>query len=346
MTELRDIESLYGRIRTVLAYLDAPVLIVNMSYKTAYVNPAFETAFQVNFKDALGMDLAHYLPPSSAEALVEAGEKVKQNLSVRREVLHEGGRFYSVGVSAITDDNAHVTGLVYSFTDMTKERELEKVKAQFISTLLNDLHAPLFDILECFRRLETDLGPTDGRKSIVRTGYDKAQEAMNHVERLLHITDSMTGELKLSRSQHDLGLLVGSAVGSLQPKADRERVYIHTFPMKLPPIYCDQDKLLQVIIHLINNQINFAGQSATVAISGSVSAEVDPRYVFVSIGQTGRTLSPQELPEMIADDEKRPSDCDPECVAVAKIISAHGRRLSLVGVPDMGSAVVLTLPAK
>jgi len=346
VTELKDIESLHGRIRTVLAYLDAPVLIVSMGYKTAYINPAFEEAFQVSFRDALGKDLEHFLPPSAVESLVETGEKVKEIGKQRRIVLQQGGRFHSVGASPITDESAHVTGIVYSFTDITKERQLERVKAEFISMLLNDLHAPLFDILETFKRLESSVKRADPGFSLLQQGTGRAQDVVNRLEQLLHITDSISGELRISKSVCDLSLLLSSANDSLKSKAAQEMVSLQTFQVKIPNVNCDKDKILQVFIHLINRQIINAGKGRTVTVSGCVNDEKDAHTVFVCIAQTGKTLAQDEVPEMFPDDELRSKECDPACLAVARIISAHGGSLSLVGIEDMGSTIVLTLPVE
>jgi len=286
------------------------------------------------------------MPPSAVEALVEAGERAREGGTQRRFNLHEGGHFHSVGVSPITDENSRVTGIVYSFTDITKERQLERVKAEFISMLLNDLHAPLFDILETFKRLESTIKQNDPGAVLLRQGSGRAQEVMQHLDRLLHITDSISGDLRITKSDCDLSLLISSAIDSLRGKAQREQVNLHSFSMKIPCINCDKDKLLQVFIHLINNQIVAAGKGRTVAISCNVSDEKNPNSVYLCIAQTGKTLSQDDVPEMFTDEELRTRECDPGCLAVSRIVGAHGGNISLVGIEDMGSTVVLNLPVR
>ncbi len=197
MADLKDIESLHGRIRTVLQYLEMPVLIVNSKYKTAYINPAFEKSFGASFRDSLGKDMGHFLTPSMVDIMVMAGEEVLEKRDSHRFTLQDGNNYHSVGTSPITDDNERITGMVFSFTDITKERQLDKVKADFISLLLNDLQAPLFDIMDTFKFIETKAESGSSMIPEIKRGLERAKEMIGHLERMLHVTDSISGEITL-----------------------------------------------------------------------------------------------------------------------------------------------------
>lgn len=344
MTELKEIGDLQGRFRTILSYLDAPVLIVSTNYKTAYINPAFEKVFGVNLHEALGKDVAHFLAPSLVELLVSAGEKTKNNAERTKVILEDGALYFSVVVSAITDEKGRLTGLVYSFTDLTKEKQLERVKAEFISMLLNDIHAPLREIQNTFLELDKTTKGNDALKKLLKSSIDITREVISRLERLLYITDSISGDLKLSLVECDVPTLISNAVASLQAKAKADGTLLHYFFDRLPLVKADTDKLLQVLIHIISKALNIAGAGKTVGVCASVDSKSNPRKIYISIAQTKRAFTPHDIPE-IFDEEEAPPACDPACIAVNRIVKAHRGKLDILKDTDgLGGVVILELP--
>lgn len=343
MTELREIGDLQGRFRTILAYFDAPVLIVSTNYKTAYVNPAFEKTFSITLHEALGNDLAHFLAPSLVDLLVSGGEKAKEKRGPVRLGFGEGGRYFSVAVNPIIDEQDRITGIVYSFTDLTKEKQLERVKAEFISMLLNDIHSPLRELQNSFLELDKVI-KDDSRKKLVKDSIDKTREVIGHLEKLLYITDSISGELRLSLVDCDISTLLANAVGSIQGKAKTEGVILHYFFNSLPLVKADTDKLLQVLIHLISKAVNFAGAGKTVVVGAGVDSKSNPTKIYISVAQTRKAFSADDMPEIFEEDEV-PSACDPGCIAVNRIIKAHHAKLSVLqDTEGLGGAMILELP--
>jgi|GEM_PF-2117105 len=347
----QGIKTLQGRMRTLLAYLETPVLIVSAAYKAAYINPAFEQAFVVTFRETLGKDLSSFLPPSAAETLTEIGEEAKSKEQSLRMVLHEGGRYFSVGISPIHDDKGRITGLVYNFTDISKERQLDQVKADFISLLLNDLREPLIEIAKSYDTIKAGLKKKSSLLSVVDTGIERTEEIMGQLEQMLYVTDSISGELRLSKTDNDPEMLVSTAVDSLKSLAGKSHSIIELFAAKgLPQLSCDRDKVMQVLIYLITEQIKATGEDETVTVGLNAILDGDPDGPYdrpagltFSVAQPHETLDRSDMPEFFEDDSKGPST-DPTRLAAAKIIEAHGATFSLVGIEGHGCALTVTFP--
>ncbi len=333
-----------GQMRTLLAYLETPVLIVTSSYKTAYINPAFEQVFLLEFKEVLGKDFSSYLPPSAVEVLVEAGEQVKADGAPSRFMLHEGNHYFTVGASAIKSDGGKITGLVYNLTDVTNARQLEQLRADFITLLLNDLREPLAEISFIFSKMDAALPGASPLKPDVETGSERLKELMNNLDQWLHVTDSIGEHLSLSEGDNNPGALLSTAVNSLKKMAAKSGVRVEMSGSRMAPTWkCDRDKILQVFIYLITEQIKQAGKDGTVSVGLNVVCNNGvPERLIVGVAQPGTVIESSQIPELT--DGTSSSHADPTRVAAGKIIAAHDGQFHLTKTANTGCAMVVSFP--
>jgi len=337
--------NLQGHMRTLLAYLETPVMITSGNYKTAYVNPAFEQAFVVEFRDTIGKDIYSFLPPSSAEVLIEAGETTRNQGASQRFILRQGAKYFSVGVSSVSNEEGRVTGVVYNFTDVTKEHQLEQVKADFISLILNDLRNPLFQITKNFDDIKKELDKSSPLLSLVEEGIENSNDVLENIEQYLHVTASISGHLELTKSEIDPEILLSTAVASLRKTAAKSNVTLEHFSLKrLPTWSCDRDKMLQVFICMITEQIKAGGTNGTVSVGIDASLKGDkPDKLFISAAQPNKYVERDDLPELLGEPVPGGSS-DPTRIAIKKIIDAHDGIFSLVGVEGYGSSLTVAFP--
>jgi len=327
-----------------LAYLETPVLIATSSYKTAYINPAFEKIFLVEFRDVLGKDFSSYLPPSAVEVLTGAGERVKETGVPSRFLLREGNRHFTVGASAIRNDSGRITGLLFNLADVTKARQLEQLRADFISLLLNDLRAPLAEISFIFSKMGLSLPGDSSLRSDIESGAERVRELMDHLDGWLYVTNSIGEEIKLSESENNPGMLLSTAVNSLKRLAGKSRVTVETFGARVVSTWrCDRDKILQVFIYLVTEQIKRAGEGGTVSVGLSLLCnDGAPERLVVAVAQPSAVIEDSEVPELFGDVSS--GHADPTRVATGKIIAAHDGRFHLVRTANSGCAMVVSFP--
>lgn len=340
-----NIVTIQGQMRTLLAYLETPVLITSANYKTAYINPSFEKSFIVAFRETLGKDISAFMAPSSAELLVKTGEEAKNRREPLRVTLNHGSLVFNIGASPIVNEDGRITGLVYNFTDVTKDRQLEQVKADFISMLLNDLRTPILEISKSLEKIKSTLDPKSPLLQIAESGWENSNDVLKHLEQLLHVTESISGELHLTLTEVDAVMLLSTAIGSLKNTAGKTGVTAEQYSLRrLPSWKCDREKILQVLIFIIAEQIKSAGPGGTVTVGANVSYKGDrPKKLFFSAAQPTKTLDRTDMPELFGEDVHGTS-YDPTKMAVRKIIEAHKGTLSIQGVEGHGCAFTAAFP--
>jgi PAS domain-containing protein len=97
-----------GPDRSLLAFLDAPVLVGDPEGCTVYVNPAFEDRFEVSQSDACGTPLAQLFEGGGREAMLRAVAAVCSGDESVRFQLRERGLRFSAVASPIFAQNENV----------------------------------------------------------------------------------------------------------------------------------------------------------------------------------------------------------------------------------------------
>jgi PAS domain S-box-containing protein len=94
--------------RSLLDYLDAPVVVGDPDGRAVYVNPAFERGFSVTRDEWRGRPLAEIFEGGGREALLRAVAELCADSNTRRFRLRVRGRAYAAVVSAIDSEQGRV----------------------------------------------------------------------------------------------------------------------------------------------------------------------------------------------------------------------------------------------
>src|SRR5262245_17898991 len=115
------------------------------------------------------------------------------------------------------------------------------------------------------------------------------------VEDLLDISRITTGKLDFNRQPTDLKAIVGSAVEAMRPSAEVLGIHLHQTLDTLPRVlWCDRDRIQQVVWNLLSNAIKFTRHGGTV----DVRLESGPASARIRISDTGIGIHSEFLPHV------------------------------------------------
>jgi len=79
----------------------------------------------------------------------------------------------------------------------------------------------------------------------------------------------------------------------LRPMADEKKIALEVgLDQRLPLVHADPDRVLEVLINLVDNAIKFTPTEGSVMVQASM-VEADPGYVYISVSDTGRGIGPE-----------------------------------------------------
>jgi nitrogen-specific signal transduction histidine kinase len=157
--------------RSLLDYLDAPVLVGDPEGQVVHLNPAFERQFDVSLEDARGGMVAAVFEGGARESLLCAVAEVCGGKSCIRFQVREQGSGYNVMASPISADSDRV-GVIILFEEERRENRqaLDCTKGMQI---------PLDELGRCLSDFSERLGRQgDERNRAVLDDATKALETL------------------------------------------------------------------------------------------------------------------------------------------------------------------------
>jgi hypothetical protein len=168
---------------------------------------------------------------------------------------------------------------------------------------------------------------------------------------LLEATRAESGKLRLERRCIDIGELVHQAAAMMRQTAAEKRVRLEAEPVEaMPLVYADPDRVLEVLINLIDNGIKFTLPNGLVVVKASRVA-TDPTAVYLSVSDSGRGIPAESLSQVFERLYRDPDTADGNRAGLGlglyiarEIVVLHGGRMWVASELGSGSTFSFTLP--
>jgi PAS domain S-box-containing protein len=262
--------------------------------------------------------------------------------------LHEGitNQDFLVSVFPMLDEQGEVRGAVHIAHDITRQKQMERLKDEMISSVSHEMRTPLTAILGFIEfMLEQKLSPEKQR--------DYLQTVLRETLRLNELINNF---LDLQRLQAELETYHMEPV-QVEPLLQRTAHSFagasakHTFlvacPAHLPPALGDSRRLEQVLRNLATNAIRFSPKGGKITL-GATAGEGD---VTIWVQDEGIGIPFEDLERIFApfyrvDDSDRriPGGIGLGLALVREMIKAHGGRVWAESTLGRGSTFYFTLP--
>ena len=242
-------------------------------------------------------------------------------------------------------------GLLHSL-DMMRKQQLE-FKNEFLSHVSHELRTPLTCIHQYVTLVLDGLAGPVATEQVdhLRTVLKSVGQLHAMIRDLLEATRAESGKMRIEPRCISIGELIGQALSMMKGAAAEKQIRVEaTIDPAIPLVYADPDRILEVLINLIDNGIKFTSEGGEVNINASM-VETDPSAVYISVTDTGRGISSQALPRIF---ERLFQDADAVDgnrtglglgLYIAKeIVILHGGRMWAASEPANGSTFSFHLP--
>ena len=194
---------------------------------------------------------------------------------------HEGQRIPVEVKMALVDTEAQrfIAAFVY---DVTRRRELERLKDELIATASHELRTPLTGMYGCLAMLRDgsvgELG--EEARSFVDMSFASCERLVRLVNDMLDVEKLAAGKVQFVFAPHSVRALVDRAMREMQTYADQHGVTLAVGGSDDATIHADADRLVQVLVNLLSNAIKFSprGQAVEVRVE-----RVAPQAVRVAV---------------------------------------------------------------
>lgn len=307
--------------------------------------------------------LFDFEPPAAGKTILEATRHHEVASLVARldregEVLgHElridsmdSPRFLQVNALGLRDGAGASDGAIVVFHDLTRLRQLEGVRQEFVANVSHELRTPLSLIKSATETL------LDGGKDDAAALGRFLQIIDKHANRLALLIDDLlllstldSGGLRLNRQPLQVRATVQDAMDDLQARALARDVTLENSVPGALVAMADNDRIRQVISNLLDNAIKYGREGGRTTVGGRMLRN---GRIEVSVIDDGPGI-PKEAQERIFErfyrvDKARSREQGGTGLGLAivkHVIQAHGGEVRLECESATGSSFLFSLPA-
>ena len=246
---------------------------------------------------------------------------------------------------------------VVVLSDRSRERAVERMRADFAANASHELRTPLASLMgfiDTLRGPAADDPPAQQR--FLGIMAEQAARMNRLIDDLLSLSRIELTEHQAPAARVDLvELLVGLAAG-FEPRLIQHRVTLDLAMMRgLPPVLGDIDQLAQVAQNLLDNAVKYGGEGGTVRLAAEPAA--GPRWpvrpgVVVTVADQGHGIPREHLPRLterfyrVDTGRSRAVGGTGLGLAIVKhIVNRHRGQLAIESEVGVGTTVSVWLPA-
>ncbi len=354
MAELREAHAaaLHAHTARLEATLDSMVeglVVVDPRGRIALANRAAEALFgfsRMMVGGTLLETIRHHQVAELAARVGAEGAVIEQEVRIESPTL----RVLQISAVALSDSAGAAAGAVLVFHDVTRLRELEGVRQDFVANVSHELRTPLSLIKSAAETL------LDGAKDDPAVATRFLEIIDKHANRLTLLIDDLLLLARLDSGRVELKFqalpLRDAAQDSLDDFGIMARARGVTLENAVPDdlvARADPERLRQVLSNLIDNAIKYGRPEGRVTIGGRV---LDEARVELTVRDDGPGI-PLEAKERVFErfyrvDKARSREQGGTGLGLAivkNVMQAHGGEVRVESAPGAGTTFFLTLSA-
>ena len=180
-----------------------------------------------------------------------------------------------------------ITGTIGIFRDITKEREIDKAKTEFVSLASHQLRTPLSTVnWYAEMLLEGDVGKlNEKQKKYLDEVYHSNQRMVELVNALLDVSSLELGTFVIEPEQIDIKELTQSVIDEQKPQIYEKKIkFSVSFGKNISPIQADPKHLRIIVQNILSNAVKYTPNGGEIELSLSL---IDKKNFLLKISDTG-----------------------------------------------------------
>jgi PAS domain S-box-containing protein len=236
-----------------------------------YVNPSYERILGYGYGELVGMKASDlYLNPVERSAWLDS---MKDNGSVQdfaTMLKKKDGTPIWVSINVSPISYLGQPAIIGTIQDITRRREMEQLKDEFIGMVSHEIKTPLTVILGSLNvAMEKGVSDEDARE-LMKEAFKSAENLNELTDNLLELSRYQSEHLKLKKEKSNLLDLSEKVVDRLKSKSGIHNLQIDGSLVDLPDVEVDPLRLERVIYNIVENAIKYSPRGGDVIISGYV----------------------------------------------------------------------------
>lgn len=372
----KELQATLARMTAIIDNMADGLLVTDLDGRISRANPALSEMFELRDDSIIRKHTGEIFDEDVVMLIENITTGIEEYSTSEIQLAH--GRIGKAVATTITqhlseavaDDQTssaekqECIGAVVLTRDITKEKEVDQMKTNFISTVSHELRTPLTSVLGFAKiikkRFEKVLLPkfTDEEDKKTQRAVRQVNENLDIIisegERLTALINDVLDIAKMEAGKIDwkmaplsvTEIIERATVATSSLFAQKGLTLIKKVEENLPEIIGDRDRLIQVVINLISNAVKFTDDGAV-----TCQTTQEHQYITVKVIDTGIGIAEADRPRVferfkqvgdtLTDKPKGTGLGLPIC---KEIVEHHGGTIWVESEPGKGSTFAFTLP--
>ena len=332
--------------------LDQEVQLAITLENTAIATLLFDSESNLLFANPAGQKLSgdyeqklgqKFIADSGYESLQQLLDKARHSqVSLTGEIVWPDQRIFSTEISPVQGGNYVVT-----LYDVSRFKELEKLKNEFIAAVSHDLRTPLTSIIGFSHLIKKAGSLTESQSEFVQRIEHATANMSELVDNMMNLAKLELG-IELRKDEIDLLRMLWDVADEFQPQAEVKRHLLMIATIgPATKVIGDARQLRQLLRNLVENAIKYTPDGGAITLS----LEQEASKANIQIKDTGYGIPSSDLPH-IFDRFYRVRNNGHEDIhgnglglAIVKtIVEKHGGDLTVKSEVGKGSCFTFSLP--
>lgn len=293
-----------NQLESILHNMVEGVVVVNPQNNIILVNEVAAELFGISRSEAFGKPISEAVADEKIISLFEMCFCQKTGFITKEiEIINRRDglpRILSTGLSSIYNISGDISGVILVMHDITKEKEVDRLKSEFISITSHELRTPLASINQAiYLVLSGTAGPiNDQQKKFLDIGKRNVVRLGSLINDLLDLSKIEAGKLQLERSEEDINHIIREVILTFEPSAKEKGLMLdEKLNSDLAKFYFDPNKISQVVANLVSNAIKFTPEGGKITLTSSYYGS-DPNYIQISVEDSGMGILKEDFDKL------------------------------------------------
>jgi two-component system, NtrC family, sensor histidine kinase KinB len=337
----------------ILSSIEDGLVVFDTKLKVTAINPAARRLLDLEFTENSALQCRDILPdPQVCELIrktVETGAQPAVPDEQRIIVLQKGdaSRHYLFSVTAIRGRDRSLSGIVLLLRDVTRLKEVERLKSEFVMAASHELRTPLTSLgMSVDLLLEhASQGLADKDRDLLQVAHDEVHRMKALVNDLLDLSKIEAGRIELEFESVPVSTLFEHVKTVFKNQMDMKAVSLTSeLTDDMPKVRADANKVAWVLTNLISNALRYVSKGGHISL---MAHRIGP-HVHLSVRDDGPGIPPEyqsKIFQKFVQVKGQEAGGTGLGLAICKeIVRAHGGAIWVESSAGRGSTFAFTLP--
>lgn len=361
-SQMDETHASQDQLNAILSSMAEGLIAVDTSRKVIIMNQAAGILLRLSPAEAMGKNIHEILFLQKDGKDIPQNETPHERAMIDKNIItltlldnislkNRQGQIYPVSLMAAPLlQKTEVTGAILLFRDITKEKDVDRAKTEFVSLASHQLKTPLSAIgwyAEAMLSQEVG-GLNDKQKEYLKNLSDSNKRMVDLVNSLLNVSRLELGTFLVEPEPTNVSELAESVLIELAPAVEAKKIKLEkVYAPDVPKVSLDPKLARMIFQNLLSNAIKYTPQDGLVTLAISLADE----FLLIRVGDSGYGIPTNDqkkiFTKLFRADNIRETDAEGTGLGlyiIKSIVENSGGKIWFDSLEGKGTTFYVTLP--